>query len=74
MIANCLAQVRSIIELLSRFKSGAISRPWRSNENIGVCDYASAFTTQRTTLRIIPVRVVEVPTWKLEHVDLERLV
>src|SRR5271157_494726 len=54
--------------------SGAISRSWRSNENIGVCDYGGAFTTQRTTLGIIPVRIVEVPTRKLEHVDLKRLV
>src|SRR5262249_56276580 len=56
------------------FESGAISRPWRSNENIGVCDYASAFTTQRMTLRIIPVRVVAVATYKLYHSHLHSLV
>src|ERR1700689_1941555 len=53
---------------------GAIGRPWHSNKNIAVCDYASAFPTQGTTLRITEVCVVEHPTRKLEHVDLERLV
>ena len=72
--ADHIARVRSIIQLFSKFESGAIGRSRRPNENIGVCDYASAFTTQRTTLRIIPVRIIEVPTRKLEHVDLEGLV
>jgi hypothetical protein len=67
-------QVRSTIWLFCGFESGVIIRPWRSKENIGLCDYAMAFSTQRTTLRIIPIRVVDASTWKREHVDLERLV
>src|SRR5476649_2406556 len=56
------------------YDSGAISRSWRPNETIGVCDDAGAFIAQRTALRIIPVSIVEVLTRKPEDVDLERLV
>src|SRR5205809_7924525 len=72
--ADHIARLRPTGWLFSTFESGAISRSWRPNENIGVCDYARAFTTQGTTLRIILVRSVVVLTRKPEDMDLERLV